>query len=587
MPRLISVNVGLPRDVEWRSKTVRTAIWKTPVSDRRMVRRLNIDGDAQADLTGHGGEIRAVMVYQVDSYRYWESQLQRNDLTYGHFGENFTVEGLADDEVCIGDRYRIGDALFEVTQPRVTCYRVGIRLNEPQMPALLVSHHRPGFYFRVLETGLVGPGDEIRKVAEGPEKITVAEIDSLLYLPGHPRERLERSLRIPALSPGWKKSLHSLLEQSVKGTSENGNAGLSASTSPVPAWTGFRSLAVSRINRESASVLSVYLESPDRSPLPSALPGQFLVIRVRPIEDQPAILRNYSLSGAPDAGIYRISVKKEMQGIGSNFLHSGLKAGDAVEVSAPRGNFTLQPGEGPVVLLSAGIGITPVLAMLHWLKSQGSHRTVWWLYGARNRDEHPFAEEASELVAALPNGRRYIVYSKPGPDDKVGEDFDFAGHLDLAAFEELRIPKESDFYLCGPATFLNTFTSGLKEWGVETQLIHSEAFGPAAAFAPNVVSDSSKRSTLSRLTQGPGPQIDFVRSGMSVSWGQQFSSLLELAEAFDIPVRWSCRTGVCHTCECSLIGGDVDYSPAPVELPAVGNILLCCARPKSDLQLDL
>jgi MOSC domain-containing protein YiiM/ferredoxin-NADP reductase len=411
MPRLISVNVGLPRDVEWRSKTIRTAIWKTPVSDRRMVGRLNIEGDAQADLMGHGGEIRAVMVYQLDSYQYWESQLHRSDLTYGHFGENFTVEGLADNEVCIGDRYRIGDGLFEVTQPRVTCYRVGIRLNEPQMPALLVSHHRPGFYLRVLENGLVGPGDEIRKVAEGPERVTVAEIDSLLYLPGHQRERLERSLRIPALSPGWKKSLRALLEQSVTGASANGNAGLSASTSPAPAWSGFRSLTISRIDHETASVVSVYMESPDKSPLPSALPGQFLVTRVRPMQDQPGILRNYSLSGAPDGGVYRISVKKEMEGVGSTFLHTRLKAGDVIEVSAPRGNFTLQSGDGPVVLLGAGIGITPLLSMLHWLKSQRSHRTVWWLYGARNHNEHPFAEEVRRLLAALPNCRRYIVYS--------------------------------------------------------------------------------------------------------------------------------------------------------------------------------
>src|SRR6266571_6137060 len=186
MPRLLSVNVGLPRDISWRGETVRTAIWKEPVQGRRMVRRLNIDGDGQGDLAGHGGEQRAVFVYQVESYRYWEQQLGRADFGYGQFGENFTVEGLADDQVCIGDRYRIGGAVFEVTQPRVTCYRVGIRLDDPRMPALLVSHHRPGFYFRVLAEGAVRAGDEIVKGASGPEGMTVAEIDTLLYLPGHP-----------------------------------------------------------------------------------------------------------------------------------------------------------------------------------------------------------------------------------------------------------------------------------------------------------------------------------------------------------------------------------------------------------------
>ncbi len=162
-----------------------------------MVRKLDIDGDAQVDLAGHGGEHRAVFVYQMDSYHYWERFLGRNDFTFGQFGENFTVEGLPDDEVCVGDRYRIGGAEFEVTQPRVTCFRVGIRMNEPRMAALLVAHHRPGFYIRVLQEGEVGAGDDIAKLADGPERITVAEVDALLYLPGHSSEQLQRALRIP------------------------------------------------------------------------------------------------------------------------------------------------------------------------------------------------------------------------------------------------------------------------------------------------------------------------------------------------------------------------------------------------------
>src|SRR3954463_8859319 len=213
MARLISVNVGLPRDIAWRERTVHTAVWKASVPGPRMVRRLNIDGDGQGDLAGHGGEHRAVLLYQTDSYRYWQSQLQRDDFVYGQFGENFTVEGLSDEEVCIGDRYRIGTALFEVTQPRVTCYRVGLRMNDPRIPALLVSHRRPGFYFRVLEEGEVQAGDEILKVASGEEQMAVAEVDALLYLPGHPRQQLLRALRIPALSPGWQGSFRALLEE--------------------------------------------------------------------------------------------------------------------------------------------------------------------------------------------------------------------------------------------------------------------------------------------------------------------------------------------------------------------------------------
>src|SRR5580658_1851686 len=230
--RLVAVNVGLPREHTWRGRIVRTGVWKEPVAGRRMVRRLYVDGDGQADLAGHGGEQRAVLVYQLDSYRHWEHELGRSELPFGQFGENFTVDGLSDREVCIGDRYRIGEALLEVRQPRVTCYRVGLRMDEPRMAALLVSHGRPGFYLRVLEEGLVGAGDEIVKIADGPERMTVAEINALLYLPGHRREDLERALRIPALSPGWQGSFRALLDQAANSDLRTGNAGLTLENNP-------------------------------------------------------------------------------------------------------------------------------------------------------------------------------------------------------------------------------------------------------------------------------------------------------------------------------------------------------------------
>src|SRR6266480_3006354 len=239
MVQLLSVNVGLPRDIEWKGKTVHTAVWKDAVRGRRKVEKLNIDGDGQGDLQGHGGEHRAVLVYQIDSYRYWERQLGRKDFVFGQFGENFTVEGLSDDEVCIGDRYRIGDAIFEVTQPRVTCYRVGIRMNEPRMPALLVEHHRPGFYFRVLQEGEVGASDDIEKITDGPERISVAELDALLYLPGHSSDQLQRALRIPALSKGWQSSFEAMLQQDLSSKTAVGNLGL-AYEEQAPAWPGFR-----------------------------------------------------------------------------------------------------------------------------------------------------------------------------------------------------------------------------------------------------------------------------------------------------------------------------------------------------------
>jgi ferredoxin-NADP reductase/MOSC domain-containing protein YiiM/ferredoxin len=582
MPGLISVNLGLPRDIPWRGKTVYTGIWKQPVQGRCRVRRLNIEGDGQGDVAGHGGENRAVMVYQMDSYRYWEHHLGRKDLVYGQFGENCTVEGLSDDEVCVGDRYRIGTALFEVTQPRVTCYRVGIRMDNPEMPSLLVSHHRPGFYFRVLEEGEIAAGDEIFKVTDGPEHVTIAEIDALLYLPGHKHNDLERALRVPALSSGWKNALQALLSQESGPSS--GNAGLSTA-GPPPAWQGFRPLRVARIDRESASVKSFSFEASDGLPLPAGLPGQFLVLELQPGPDMPSILRNYSMSGQPGADAYRVSVKQEQNGVGSTFLHNHVGVGEVLQVSAPRGNFTLSQGDGPVVLMSAGIGATPVLAMLHALVS--APRQVWWLHGARSRSDHPFAEESCQLLKALAGSRRYIAYSRPAPEDRLGEHYDVEGHLSGADVRQLGAPLNADFYLCGPSTFMRDLTLSLKEWGVPANQVHTETFGPEERVTPGIAATHHPPVHPPTGSSGPGPQVSFIRSSLTVPWHPRFRSLLELAEACDVPVKWSCRTGVCHTCESALIGGAVKYSVDPLEPAAEGNALICCAQPQSDIEIDL
>ena len=585
MPRLLSVNVGLPRDVTWNGKTVRTAVWKSPVTGRRMVRKLNIDGDAQADLEGHGGEHRAVFVYQMDSYHYWEGFLGRNDFTFGQFGENFTVEGLPDDKVWIGDRYRIGGAIFEVTQPRVTCYRVGIRMNEPRMAALLVAHHRPGFYFRVLQEGEVAAGDDIAKIADGPERISVAEVDALLYLPGHSSEQLQRALRIPALSEGWRSSFQAMLQQDLSSKTAMGNPGL-AYEEQAPAWPGFRQMRVANIKKESESVTSFILSPIDGATLPAFQAGQFVVLRLLVDSGKPAVLRSYSLSDLPTADHFRISVKSELDGIGSSFLCNRTQLGDVLDVSAPRGSFTLRPSQSPAVLLSAGVGATPVLSMLHSLAAEKSQREIWWIYGARNRVDHPFAEESRSLLRQLSRGRGYIVYSRPAATDQVGADFDASGHIDIALLQRIGVSQSSDFYLCGPASFLQNMRDGLRNWGVLAENVHTEIFGSREALTPGM----AQVVHTPHPPQGPpgsGPPVSFARSGISAAWDPKFASLLELAEACDVPVRWSCRTGVCHSCMTGLISGSITYNPEPLERPAPGNVLVCCSQPNEGVTLDL
>lgn len=509
------------------------------------------------------------------------------NLSYGQFGENFTVDGLADDEVCVGDRYRIGSALFEISQPRVTCYRVGIRMNEPQMPAKLVANHRPGFYFRVLEEGEVGAGDEIIKVADGPERMSVAEVDAMLYLRAHTREQLDRVLRIEALSEGWRGSFKALLQKASDGVEMTGNPGLAPEIGPPPAWQGFRTLRVSRIERESNSVISLSLESTDGRPVATALPGQFIVLRLKPKPNDPALLRNYSLSDLPSADHYRVSIKQEVNGAASTYLHNHVRGGDLLEVAAPRGNFTLKHGNKPVALISAGVGATPVLAMLHSLVSETSSREVWWLFGARNGDEHPFAEESRRLIKQLAQGKSYVWYSRPRDQDHLGIEFDAEGHIAVTMFEKIGVPRDADFYLCGPTAFLRDVTAGLLAWGVAHSCVHSEVFGAGEPITPGIAKVTHIPPHPPEGRAGVGPRVSFARSNLNVCWDAKFASLLEFAEACDVPVRWSCRTGVCHTCESGLISGTVSYEPEPLDPASEGNLLICCAQPQGDVAIDL
>ena len=587
MARLLSVNVGLPRDIEWNGRTVHTGIWKAPVPGRCRVGRLNLDGDGQGDLAGHGGEQRAVFVYQIESYRHWAEQLKRTDLVHGQFGENFTVEGLPDEAVCIGDRYRIGSALFEITQPRVTCYRVGIRMNESRMPALLTSSGRPGFYFRVLGEGEVGAGDEIVKVGEATERMTVAEVNALLYSPDHPRDRLEHALRVAALSPGWRGSLEALLEGQT-GAAGSGNAGLTPAAAAHPVASGFRPLVVTAMDHESADVLSLTLRSADGQPLRAALAGQYVVLRLQPSAGAPPLFRSYSLSGPVSSERYRISVKLEPNGAAGSYLREHVRILDALDVSLPRGSFMLQPGERPVVLLSAGIGATPVLAILHALAAARSSRPVLWLHGARDRQHHPFAAEVRRLLGTLPHGRSYVCYSRPGPGDRIGEDCDAIGHLSRSVFDAVGMPREADVYLCGPTPFMAEMKKALATLDVAPERIHVEVFNGGESLTPGVVGAATRAPHRPGDDADTGQLVSFARSGVAARWkASVYQSLLELAEACDVPVRWSCRTGVCHSCESGLVSGAVVYGPEPLDRPADGNVLVCCAQPRGDVVIDL
>jgi ferredoxin-NADP reductase/ferredoxin len=505
---------------------------------------------------------------------------------HGQFGENFTIEGLADDTVCIGDRYQIGSAVFEVTQPRVTCYRVGIRMNEPRMPALLTGSGRPGFYFRVISEGEVGAGDDIVKVGEASERMSIAEINALLYSPNHIRDGLERALRIEALSPGWHRAFQDLLQSQATGGG-SGNAGLAPAAAAHPAAPGFQPLAVAEIDRESADVISFSMRHPDGQPLPPALPGQYLVLRLPRTGGAPSFYRSYSLSGPPSTERYRISVKIEPNGAGGTYLQEHVRLGNIIDVSSPRGSFVLQSGERPVVLLSAGIGATPVLAMLHALAASRSTRQVLWLHAARDGQHHPFAAEVRGLLPALAHGRSYVCYSRPDARDKISEDFDATGRLSRSVFDAVGIPEEADVYLCGPGRFMTDMNEALAAF-VPPKQIHVEIFNGGESRTPGIAGAAARAPHLPENDAGTGVLVSFARSGIAAHWtASRYQSILELAEACDVPVRWACRTGVCHNCESGLVSGAVSYDPQPLDRPADGNLLICCSRPAGDVVIDL
>jgi ferredoxin-NADP reductase/MOSC domain-containing protein YiiM len=576
--RVTSLNVGKPKEVDWKGRRVRTGAWKSPVSGRRQVTRLNIEGDGQGDLDGHGGPNRAVLVYQEEAYAFWRKLLARADLSAGSFGDNLTVDGLPDDEVCIGDRFQIGTARFEVSQPRVTCFRVGMRNEEPRLASLMVAHGRPGFYLRVLAEGEIASGDTVELISRDPTGLTVAETNALLYLPDPDPDRIAVAGDHPALSRGWRDSFASMLAEH-------------ADTPPAqPAWQGFRPLQVARVRRETPSVSSFYLTDPEGSGLPPARAGQYLTVRLRPTGAERGVIRNYSLSAPSSDSVYRISVKRELGGQASNLLHDTVTEGQVLEVAVPRGAFVLRPSATAVVLASAGIGITPLIPMLAEVLETNPQARVWWLHSTRTLEEYALVAEVEDMVARARNVRLDTWVTRAGVerDAQPGTGARLHhGRMTAQALADLGLPADAHAYLCGPPAFIDDVTAALTTVGLDPGSIASELFGAGAALNPGVVSTGSRPAPHPPGRLGSGPLVTFARSQLQVPWDSEYRSLLELAEACDVPTRWVCRTGVCHTCLTPLVSGEVAYVEEPLVEPEEGSALICCSAPGSEVVLDL
>ena len=577
--RLSSVNVSMPTDVVHDGKLVTTGIFKQPVEGRVMLRRMNLDGDGQADLWGHGGTFRAVYVYSHDNYAPWAEELGRDDFAYGQFGENFTVDGMGDDAVHVGDVYRVGGALVEVSQPRVPCYKLAIKMGIEGFQNRFLASGRVGFYLRVLEEGEVGAGDAIELVRRDPESVTVRQVNDLLYFDKENLEGTRQAFDMPALAHGWKGSFGDRLAKAVAKPRD-----------------GFRDFTVERKLPESETITSFYLTPDDGAPLADFLPGQFLSFALD-MPDQPKpVLRTYSLSDAPNPARHRVSIKREPApadrpelpaGLSSNHFHDCVEPGARLRVGAPRGKFHLDAdGERALVLLSAGVGLTPMVSMLNAVVTGGSDRPVWFIHGARNGREHAMGSHVRGIAAAHDNIHAHVVYSRPDAADVVGRDHDSAGHVDVALLKRLLPFDDYDFYLCGPTPFMRALYCGLLGLGVSEDRLHYEFFGPASVLKESTEPAGHAAPTVEAELAG-GVTVAFARSGVTASWDPDCESLLDLAERHGLNPDYSCRSGICHTCMCALVEGEVEYLEEPLDEPDPGCVLICCARPKTSVVIEV
>lgn len=580
--KLLSVNVSPPREASYEGRTIRTGIFKAPVAGRVMVRRLNIEGDGQADLKVHGGPDMAVYAYPFAHYGYWERELGRRGLPFGQFGENLTLEGGSEITVRVGDVFRVGGAVLQATQPRIPCYKLALRMGEDSgFPLRFQDSGRMGFYLRVLEEGEVGAGDVLERLETDERAVTIAEFIRIYLHETHRPQSLRRLLASRDLGQAWRAYLEKMLDRARPVVDAHG-------------WAGYRTFVVERKVPESETITSFYLAPEDGEALPPFKPGQFLTFRLEiPAQDRP-VTRTYTISDRPHPGYYRLSIKLEPPparrsdvppGVASSYFHHLVAPGARLCVKAPTGGFWLDTNEDtPVVLLSGGVGLTPMISMLNAIAAAESRRPVWFIHGARNGREHALGAHVRRLAAEHENIHSYVRYSRPEPGDVEGRDYDGVGHIDRALLERLLPPALYDFYLCGPAPFLKSLYRGLSDWGVSEGRIHYEFFGPAATLRAD-----SRQTRARPADQEPGTafNVDFARSGVRGTWDADAGSLLEFAEARGLHPDYSCRSGICHSCMCRLIAGEVDYTLDPVDLPDPGCVLICCSRPRGDVVLDI
>jgi len=574
-----AVSVGVPREVEIHGQRVTTSIIREPATE-----------PVYFGPTGPAGNQTAVHTEQVyafpsEHYAYWTRRfdLPADAWPLAFWGENLTISGLDENELPIGTILRIGAAaVLQVTSPRTPCFKLTWRLGQPvSFISTLMQSGLSGFYLRVLEPGLIAAGDAVEVEWPAADQITVGDLSRILQdesLAGP--DALRRILATPGLGHQTAQMLRHRLMKLTDGI-----------RTARDRWAGWRPFVIAAVTEEARDIRSFELVPRDGKPIADYHAGQFLPVRL-PSEDGQPLYRSWSLSDYREGGsAYRITIKREPQGIASRLMHDTLGVGDTVELQAPAGRFTLdRSGILRTVLISAGIGVTPLLAMLKAHALRGPEAPpLLWIHSTRNGGSHAFAAELAAVLAQNPNFRAHVAFTEPGRGETTSAGCHQVGRIAAADLERLLAPYRcapfgraidlpgsyGEFYLCGPAGFEAEMRALLTAAGVDPGMIRSEMFRRV----PGARDDAAVAES----------RVVFARSGITATWlAASGQSLLELAEAHGIQAPFQCRAGFCQTCRASVSSGSVEHDPAPVPPPETGRALLCCATPKSgELVLEL
>ena len=577
MPVVRAVSSSRPRHIEIHGRPVLTSIVREPAAAPI---HFGLGGPEGNQTAVHTEDVLATV---SENYDYWTAHLRirRDAWPDAFWGENLTLSGVSEHRLRIGDRLRIGpNAVFDVTSPRIPCFKLSWRLGQPEsFLSVLTQSGRTGFYLKVTNPGRVGSGDTVVVESPYPDNITVADLSRLLHDTTASIEQLRATLSMNGLGRQAREMLSHRITHLTDGARVRRGR-----------WTGWRRFRVTETRAESAEIRSFVLQPTDHQPIADYRAGQFLQIRL-PREDGPPITRPWSLSDYAEGGSsYRVTIRHAPGGQGSSHMHTHVHEGVELDVRSPSGAFVLDRSTVfRVTLISAGIGITPLLSMLKAHAARADAPPLAWIHSSRNGATYALRPEVDRILGDHPNFSSLTLFTDPRPQDLHGRDYDQSGRLSperlttflgatyrLSPFgRDIELPSQAGaFYICGPPGFERDVRAALLGWGAEPASIHSEHFTPAGG------STAPSRASCT---------VRFTRTRRSAQWNAEDDlSILELAEAHGLDPPSSCRIGSCHTCECTLLAGEVVYQRTPEVPAAPGRVLICCARPDAELvEIDL